>query len=69
MSYLWRSRLMLSIYSGVACCSTYFLSCLFGNCHFTHNLAVATLSNAPENPNLNETEKQPRAWGSEFGWG
>jgi len=45
------------------------LSHKFGNCHFTHNLAVATLSNAPENPNLNETEKQLRAWGSEFGWG
>jgi hypothetical protein len=27
------------------------------------------LSNAPENPNLNETQKQRSAWGSEVGWG
>jgi len=27
------------------------------------------LSNAPENPNLNETQKQRSAWGSKVGWG
>jgi len=27
------------------------------------------LSNAPENSNLNETQKQRSAWGSEVGWG